>query len=58
MSGNDAESSPPKPDGGTPLDGATGEQPERTGPLELERLSKDDGRALILYNSSAGPTAE
>jgi len=23
---------------------------ERTGPLQLERLSKADGRALILYN--------
>jgi hypothetical protein len=25
-------------------------EPERTGPLRIERRSKDDGRALILYS--------
>jgi hypothetical protein len=35
---------------------ATG-APERFGPLELERLIKDDGRALIVYARAeeAGP---
>jgi hypothetical protein len=28
---------------------------ERFGPLELRRLSKDDGRALILYRRSLDP---
>jgi hypothetical protein len=27
-----------------------GTEPERTGPLRIERRSKDDGRALILYS--------
>jgi hypothetical protein len=31
------------------------QQPERTGPLALERRAKADGRALILY--SADPAA-
>ncbi len=28
-----------------------GAQDERTGPLHLQRLSKADGRALILYST-------
>jgi hypothetical protein len=28
---------------------------ERIGPLAIERLSKDDGRALILYSSVEPP---
>lgn len=35
---------------------APGERwPEREGPLELERLRKDDGRALIVYRRVQEP---
>lgn len=27
---------------------------ERTGPLDVERLTKDDGRAIILYTATTG----
>jgi len=36
---------PPRPAGGDPRDPGT----ERYGPLELQRLRKDDGRLLIVY---------
>jgi hypothetical protein len=29
---------------------AGGQEPERAGPLRIERRNKDDGRALILYS--------
>ena len=36
-------------------DARPGDEPtERTGPLRIERLAKDDGRALILYSEDPG----
>ncbi len=43
-----ARESGPKPEGADEL---TQESHEVFGPVELERLTKDDGRALILYST-------
>lgn len=37
--------------------GESAQPRERVGPLALERLSKDDGRALLLYTSVQPPPA-
>ena len=36
--------------GGGGEEGESGASPEHVGPVAIERLRKDDGRALILYS--------
>lgn len=57
MAGKPAEPAPP---GRSPSSAAAASEPrahpsERIGPLDVERLRKDDGRALILYTLQRPP---
>jgi hypothetical protein len=47
--------SPAEPGNGS--DGAD-DEPERFGPLELHRFTKEDGRMLILYARTEPPEAD
>jgi hypothetical protein len=38
-----------------PAEDVTAAGPERFGPLELNRLSKDDGRALLVFTRDVRP---
>jgi hypothetical protein len=39
-----------EPPSGSGAAGGSADPPQRVGPVELERLRKDDGRALILFS--------
>jgi hypothetical protein len=45
----------PGPPNDPPYPDPDGASSERYGPLELRRLVKDDGRALIVYSHAEGP---